>query len=72
MSKIRTFNDSIIQNGERRFYGDSVCGKAVLTKVDHAMAKFTIANDFRGTGLGTTWKIPDKSSSFVGNFHLND
>ena len=57
--------------------GDQVCSHEEpwyepLTKVDHAMATFTIANDFRGTGLGTTWKSPDKSSSFVGNFHLND
>lgn len=57
--------------------GDQVCSHEEpwyepLTKVDHAMATFTIANDFRGTGLGTTWKSPGKSSSFVGNFHLND
>ena len=43
-----------------------------LTRLDHAMPTFTIANDYRGTGLGTTWKSPSKSSSFVGNFHLND
>ena len=57
--------------------GDQVCSHEEpwyepLTKVDHAMATFTIANDFRGSGLGTTWKSPGKSSSFVGNFHLND
>jgi hypothetical protein len=57
--------------------GDKVCSHEEpwyepLTKLDHAMPTFTIANDFRGAGLGTTWKSPDKSSSFVGNFHLND
>jgi len=57
--------------------GDKVCSHEEpwyepLTKLDHAMPTYTIANDFRGTGLGTTWKSPSKSSSFVGNFHLND
>jgi hypothetical protein len=43
-----------------------------LTKLDHAMPAFTIANDYKGKDLGTTWSSPDKRSAFVGSFQLND
>ena len=41
-----------------------------LTKLDHAMPAYTLANTFAGKELGTTWSMPDKRSSFVGNFHF--
>ena len=43
-----------------------------LTNVQHAMAAYTEANSFQGTGLGTTWSYPHKRSSFVGTFQYND
>jgi hypothetical protein len=39
-----------------------------LTKLDHAMPAYVVANDFHGEGLGTKWSNPDKRSAFVGNF----
>ncbi len=43
-----------------------------LTKVDHAMAGYALAHDFKGQGLDATWSSPLKRSAFVGSFHLND
>ena len=43
-----------------------------LTKLDHAMPAFTLANDYKGKALGTTWSSPDKRSAYVGSFQLND
>ncbi len=43
-----------------------------LTKVDHAMAGYALAHDFKGKGLDATWSSPLKRSAFVGSFHLND
>jgi hypothetical protein len=43
-----------------------------LTKLDHAMPAYTLANTFAGKELGTTWNMPDKRSSFVGNFHFSE
>ncbi|HPQ15656.1 MAG TPA: DUF1326 domain-containing protein [Bryobacteraceae bacterium] len=43
-----------------------------LTRVDHAMPAYTLANRFDGNGLGTKWSSPGKRSSFVGTFHLTD
>jgi hypothetical protein len=43
-----------------------------LTKVDHAMPAYTLANRFDGKGLGTNWSSPGKRSAFVGTFHLVD
>lgn len=45
---------------------------APLTKVDHYMAGVTLAHDFKGKGLDTTWSSPAKRSAFVASFHLND
>ncbi len=57
--------------------GDQIChNEAVwyppLTKIDHAMAAYTVAHDFHGNELGTVWSSPDKRSAFVGTFHLDD
>jgi hypothetical protein len=57
--------------------GDKVCAHEEtwynpLTKVDHAMPAYTLANDYKGSALGTTWSSPNKSSAFVGSFQLND
>lgn len=43
-----------------------------LTKTDHAMAAFTLANDYKGKALGTTWSSPLKRSAFVGTFSLSE
>ena len=57
--------------------GDKVCSHEEawynpLTKLDHAMPAYTLANDYKGKDLGTTWSSPDKRSAFVGSFQLND
>jgi len=39
-----------------------------LTKVEHAMPAFALANSFRGEGLGEKWSSPDKRSAFVASF----
>ena len=57
--------------------GDHHCSNeevwyAPLTKVDHAMAGYALAHDFKGKGLDATWSSPLKRSAFVGSFHLND
>jgi hypothetical protein len=43
-----------------------------LTRLDHAMPAYTLANRFDGDGLGTQWSSPGKRSSFVGSFHVQD
>ena len=43
-----------------------------LTKLDHAMPAYTVANDYTGKDLGSTWSSPEKRSAFVGSFQLND
>jgi len=53
--------------------GDHICHNeeawySPLTKLDHAMPAFALANQFTGEGLGTTWSSPDKRSSFIGTF----
>jgi len=57
--------------------GDHLCSNEItwyqpLTKVDHAMPAFALANSFSGKGLDTTWSNPEKRSAFVGQFQLND
>ena len=57
--------------------GDQIChNEAVwyqpLTKVDHAMPAYTVANDYSGKGLGTTWNYSTNRGSFVGTFQLQD
>jgi hypothetical protein len=53
--------------------GDHICRNEEtwyppLTKTTHAMPVYALANTFQGQGLGTTWRSPDKRSSFIGNF----
>ncbi len=56
---------------------DDICHNEVafyppLTRLDHAMPAYTLANRFEGKGLGTKWSSPGKRSAFVGTFHLTD
>src|ERR1022692_893625 len=53
--------------------GDHICHNEEvwyrpLTKLDHAMPAYALANQFQGQGLDTTWSNPDKRSAFVGTF----
>lgn len=53
--------------------GDHLCGNEELcylplTKLAHSMPVFTLVDQFRGRGLGVTWRLADKSSAFVGSF----
>jgi hypothetical protein len=53
--------------------GDHICRNEEvwyrpLTKLDHAMPAYALANQFAGQGLGATWSSPDKRSSFIGTF----
>jgi hypothetical protein len=43
-----------------------------LTRLDHAMPAYTLANRFDGKGLDTTWSSPGKRSAFVGTFQLSE
>jgi hypothetical protein len=57
--------------------GDQICHNeavwyAPLTKLDHAMPAYTIANDYAGKGLGTTWNMSGNRGSFVGSFLLEE
>lgn len=57
--------------------GDQICHNEgvwyqPLTKTDHAMAAYTMSNSFAGKGLGETWSYPEKRSSFVATFSLQD
>jgi hypothetical protein len=53
--------------------GDQICHNEEvwyrpLSKLDHAMPAYALADSFDGQGLGTTWSSPDKRSAFVGAF----
>lgn len=53
--------------------GDQICRNEEvwyrpLTKVEHAMPAFALANTFKGQGLGEQWSSPDKRSAFVASF----
>jgi hypothetical protein len=57
--------------------GDQIChNESVyyqpLTKTDHAMAAYTVANDFNGKGLGTVWNYTGNRGSFLGTFHYEE
>lgn len=43
-----------------------------LAQTEHAMAAYTMANSFAGKGLGETWNYPEKRSSFVATFNLEN
>jgi|HubBroStandDraft_1064217.scaffolds.fasta_scaffold03773_1 hypothetical protein len=53
--------------------GDHICRNEEvwyrpLTKLEHAMPAYALANQFQGQGLDTTWRSPDKRSAFIGAF----
>jgi hypothetical protein len=53
--------------------GDHLCGNELawyrpLSKLNHSMPAYALANNFRGQGLGVTWSSPDKRSAFIGSF----
>lgn len=57
--------------------GDQICHNEEtwyepLTELDHAMPAYTLANEYRGQGLGTTWSSPYKRSAFVGSFQYQN
>lgn len=57
--------------------GDQIChNESVyyepLTKVDHAMPAYTVANDYNGQGLGTVWNMTGNRGSFLGTFHYQE
>ena len=57
--------------------GDQIChNESVwyqpLTPVEHAMAAYTVANDYSGSGLNTVWKYAGNRGSFVGTFQVNE
>jgi hypothetical protein len=39
-----------------------------LSRTSHAMPAYAISHEYEGTGLGVTWKSPDKRSAFVASF----
>jgi hypothetical protein len=43
-----------------------------LTKVEHAMPAYTVANNFQGQGLGTVWNYTGNRGSFLGTFQLDE
>jgi hypothetical protein len=43
-----------------------------LAEVGHAMPAYTLAHNYRGQGLGTTWSSPEKASAFVADFNLSE
>jgi hypothetical protein len=65
---------SLAQIETRSMHGkDHLCGNEdvyyqPLTDLMHAMPVFTLNDEFTGRGLGVTWKMNGKRSSFVGNF----
>jgi len=55
--------------------GDHICSNEQvwyppLTKLDHAMPAYALANEYRGSGLNETWSNPYKRSGFVGTFSV--
>jgi hypothetical protein len=54
---------------------DHICGNEdvfypPLTKLDHAMPAYALAESYTGGGLGETWSTPHKRSGFVGTFQV--
>jgi hypothetical protein len=53
--------------------GDHLCGNEEvfyppLVDLEHAHPAVTLEHEWRGSGLGRTWKSPHKRSAFVGSF----
>jgi hypothetical protein len=54
---------------------DHTCGNEdvfypPLTKLDHAMPAYALADSYTGSGLGQTWSTPYGRSSFLGTFRV--
>ena len=54
---------------------DHTCGNEdvfypPLTKLDHAMPAYTLADSYAGSGLGETWSNHYGRSGFLGTFHV--
>ena len=54
---------------------DHICGNEdvfypPLTKLDHSMPAYAIAESYTGGGLGETWSTPYRRSGFIGTFHV--
>ena len=52
---------------------DHLCGNEdvyypPLTELQHSMPVYTLNDEFSGKGLGVTWKLNGKCSSFMGHF----
>jgi hypothetical protein len=52
---------------------DHVCGNEYtfyppLTETEHAMPAVALEDEYRGPGLGVSWKCEEKRSAFVGSF----
>jgi hypothetical protein len=52
---------------------DHLCGNestyyTPLTELSHAMAVYTLADEYLGRGLDSSWRLFDKRSAFVGTF----
>jgi hypothetical protein len=43
-----------------------------LAKVEHSMAAYTMSNSYGGKDLGETWSYPEKRSSFVATFNIEE
>jgi len=43
-----------------------------MVSTDHAMPAYTLAHNYTGKDLGTTWSSPEKRSAFVATFHYNE
>lgn len=43
-----------------------------LTPVEHAMAAYTVSNNYNGSGLGTMWKYSGNRGSFIGTFQVTE
>ncbi len=57
--------------------GDQICHNEVtfyppLNRLEHAMPAYTVADSYKGDGLGTRWSSPGKRGAFVGSFQLAD
>jgi hypothetical protein len=54
---------------------DHICGNEEvfyppLTKLDHSMPAYALAESYSGPGLDETWSTPFGRSGFVGTFHV--
>jgi len=58
--------------------GDAHCGNEMVfypplsANLNHAMPAFASTDSFSGEGLGETWSIPDRRSSFLGTFSVTE